>query len=322
MRMAWLLGLLFIASPIVSAQSAPVAVVDEETFHFTPVEQGAPLVHTFVVRNTGTAPLRILALELSPGLRLGRMPAHVAPGGHVDVRVVVETAWISGEFEGYIGLRVNDPDRPMITLTLIGTVVMPVEFKPFAAFFASGQRGTGGQDTIELVTHENVPLRLVGVDAPTDRFSIQWHALEPERRYRVTLTLHPDAVAGERQDVVFLRADDGRRFRVVANTRVRERVYAFPDAVNFGSDEVSLSQTLMVYQAGGSGFQATFSTDVPGMSIAAEPGPRGDRWQATLTLPPHALVTPLVGSVVIQTNDPEFPRLIVPVSRGPVPAPR
>ena len=249
------------------------------------------------------------------------MPAHVPPGDDVAIRVIVETARMSGEFEGYVGLEVNDPDRPRITLTLSGNVLVPVEFKPFAAFFASGQRGTGGQDTIELVTHENIPLRIIGVDAPTDRFSIQWHALEPERRYRVTLTLHPHAAVGERQDVVFLRADDGRRFRVVANTRVRERVYTFPDAVDFGGGAGPLSQTLMVYQVGGSGFQATFSTDVPGMSIAAEPGPHGDRWQATLAFP-QALVTPVAGSVVIQTNDPEFPRLTVPVSGGPVSVPR
>ena len=75
------------------------------------------------------------------------------------------------------------------------------------------------------------------------------------------------------------------------------------------------AQTLMVYQVSGTDFKATFSTDVPGLRVSAVRGPNGDRWQATITLDRAAsVVGPVHGTIVIDTNDSEFPRLIVPVT--------
>ena len=111
-------------------------------------------------------------------------------------------------------------------------------------------------------------------------------------------------------------------FRVPINLLVRARVYTFPEQVEFGQLSVSdaqrqpsaLTQTLMVYQQGGHAFQARFETDVAGLSIAAEPGSTGDRWQATLRLDTTSHgVGDIRGQVVITTNDPEFPRVTVPV---------
>ena len=72
----------------------------------------------------------------------------------------------------------------------------------------------------------------------------------------------------------------------------------------------------MVYQNGGHDFQISASSDIDGLSIATERAASGDRHQLTITLNPKQPLTagPIQGSIFIQTNDPEFPFLRVPVN--------
>jgi hypothetical protein len=73
--------------------------------------------------------------------------------------------------------------------------------------------------------------------------------------------------------------------------------------------------TLMIHQEGGSDFKAQLSSNVPGLSLEAERGPNGDRYQVEITLVSERVrVGPMKGSIIIDTNDAEFPRVIVPVS--------
>jgi hypothetical protein len=70
----------------------------------------------------------------------------------------------------------------------------------------------------------------------------------------------------------------------------------------------------MVYREGGSNFHARLSTDVAGLNLKWEQGPKGDRYQTTITLIPEKIrIGPIKGSIFIDTNDPEFPKVVVPV---------
>jgi hypothetical protein len=76
-----------------------------------------------------------------------------------------------------------------------------------------------------------------------------------------------------------------------------------------------LAQTLMVYQEGGSDFHATLSTDLPMLNLKWERGPKGDRYQATVSFDPDKVkVGSYNGLLLIDTNDPAFPKLTVPIS--------
>jgi hypothetical protein len=88
--------------------------------------------------------------------------------------------------------------------------------------------------------------------------------------------------------------------------------------VDFGKlpagDADGASLTLMIHQEGGTDFKARVSTDIPGLSPKSERGPKGDQYQAQVTLNLQRIPAgPIKGSIFIDTNDPQFPRLIVPV---------
>lgn len=302
---------------------APTTPEPPSSFEFGAVTQGTLVTHVFVLRNPAAAPLRILGVNLSPGLRISGFPAQVGPEQQIDLAVSFSTSGMRGPYSGELRLRLDDPGRPEAVFTLAGMVVPAIEFRPHAAFFVTGDRQTPAHASIEIVNHQDAPLRITRLEYPRERFDARLESVEEGRRYRLSIALRTDTTAGVRRDVIQLHSDDGRVLRVAANTRLRERVYTFPAEVDLGTIPHSLldddggglpAQTLMVYQVGGGDFQARFTTDVKGLAIATERGPKGDRWQATVTLGRSAAAAgPIEGHIVIETNDPEFPRLVVPV---------
>ena len=302
----------------------PTRTEPPSSFEFGTVSQGTVITHVFVLRNPSAAPLRILGVNLSSGLRIAGFPAQVEPNQQIDLPVSFITSGMRGPYSGELRLRLDDPARPEAVFTVAGIVAPAIEFRPRAAFFVTGDRQTPARASIEIVNHQDAPLRLTRLEYPRERFDARLESIEEGRSYRLSITLPTDAAAGVREDVIRLHADDGRILRVAANTRLRERVYTFPAAVDLGTIPHALladdggdvpAQTLMVYQVGGGDFQARFTTDIKGLAIAAERGPKGDRWQATVTLERSAAAAagPIEGHIVIETNDQEFPRLVVPV---------
>jgi hypothetical protein len=76
-----------------------------------------------------------------------------------------------------------------------------------------------------------------------------------------------------------------------------------------------LAQTLMIYQEEGSDFRATLTTDLPTLNLKLERGPKGDRYQATISLNPDKVEAGSInGLLLIDTNDPKFSKLSVPIS--------
>ncbi len=302
----------------------PRAVVSESSFEFPKAIQGQVIEHTFVLHNQGSAPLRIQGVTLTPPLTLARMPAQIAPDQEVALQVKLDTAKIRGAFNGEIAVRLNDPQQPTVTFSVAGSVVPLIEFSPMAALFVSGPKGTGGEGSIEIINHDRDPLRILFLESASERFALKLDTVEDGRRYRLTLTMKPDGPGGKATDTIVLHTSNPTRplLKVSANTYLRERVYTFPDVVDLGAirladvkaDPARLAQTLMVYQQNGTDFRVTFSTAAP-LAIRGERGPKGDRWQATVAIQDDALSPgPIRGSIVVDTNDPEFPQLTVPVA--------
>jgi hypothetical protein len=154
--------------------------------------------------------------------------------------------------------------------------------------------------------------------------------LQPGQRYKLTLILEPDGPGGRKTEpiTVATSSDAQPTLEITANTFLHERVYTFPDSIDLGAFPISqirknpgllsmLAQTLilMVYQEGGSDFRATLHTDLPGLKLKWERGPKGDRYQTTIAFDPDKVhAGSYKGSLLIDTNDPAFPKLTVPIS--------
>jgi hypothetical protein len=192
---------------------------------------------------------------------------------------------------------------------------------PRPAFFVAGQRGHESRASIEIMNHESEPLGIEKVEQPAERFTTQLETLTPGQRFRLTLVLKPNGPAGRAAGTILIKTSSKRMptLKVAADTYLYERVHTFPDVVDFGtlapSDAGRVGVTLMIHQEGGRDFRAQLSSDVQGLSLKSERGPQGDRYQVEITLIPEEIrVGPIKGSIIIDTNDAEFPRIIVPVA--------
>ena len=309
------------STPAVMISNGPKAVFSEARFEFGEVLSGAVVKHDFVLRNTGSALTRIEKVSMTTPLVVTQMPQEVAPGAAGRIHFKLDTASLEGKFEGTILVFLNDPAQPQARLSFSGRVMPPIEISPRPAFFVAGQRGQGNRAEIEIVNNESEPLRIEKIEHPTGRFTTQLETQKQGQRYRLTLALNPDGPLGRASDTILIRTSSKRipTLKVGANTYLYERVHAFPDVVDFGTLRAAevggATMTLMIHQEGSSGFKAQLSTDVPGLSLKSERGPKGDQYQVEITLVSDKVrVGPMKGSIFIDTNDSEFPRIIVPVS--------
>jgi len=315
---------LFASSSLVAlgaTSAAPKAIFPKAQFEFGQVMSGAVVEHDFVVSNEGSAPLVIQKVAMTTPLLVTRETHEVAPGTEGTIHLKLDTANLAGKFQGAIVVFLNDPALPQAPLAFEGTIVPAVELSPRPAFYVAGLRGRGGQAAIEIVNHESEPLQIERIENPTERFTTQLETLEPGQHYRLTLNLKPDGPGGRSTDNILIATSSKREptLKVAANTYLFERVRTFLDVVDFGTvranDPGRTPQTLMIYQADGSDFQVKVSTDAPALLLKSERGPKGDRYQVTVSLIGNALKAgPINGSITIETSDTQFPKLTVPVS--------
>jgi Protein of unknown function (DUF1573) len=303
------------------SSNGPKAVFSEARFEFGEVLSGTVVDHDFAFRNTGSVPTRIEKVSMTTPLLVTQMPHDLAPGAAGKIHFKLDTANLEGAFEGTILVYLNDPALPQARLSFSGHIVPPIELSPRPAFFVAGQRGQGNQAAIEIVNHESEPLRIEKIEHPADRFTTQVEVLKLGQHYRLTLALKPDGPRGRAAGTILIRTSSRRMpvLKVGANTYLYERVHAFPDVVDLGTwraaEASGAAVTLMVHQEGGSDFKAHLSSDIPGLSLKAERGPKKDRYQVEITLASEKVrVGPMNGSITIDTNDAEFPRVVVPVS--------
>jgi len=309
-----------LASPGVTP-SGPKAVFPEAQFDFGEVLSGAVVEHDFPLSNAGSAPLLSEKVSMTAPLLVTQMPHEVAPGAEGRIHFKLDTANLEGKFEGTILVSLNDPALPQARLFFSGRVIPPIELSPKSAFFVAGQRGHGNRAGIEIVNHEPERLRIENVEHPAERFTTQLETLKPGQRYRLTLALKSDGPGGRAADTILIRTSSKRMpvLKVDANTYLYERVHTFPDVIDFGRLRVGeagqAAVILMIHQEGGTDFKVQLSTDVPSLSLKSERGPKGDQYQAEVTLSLQRIpLGPIKGSIFIDTNDTQFPRVIVPVN--------
>jgi len=296
-------------------------VFPEERFDFGEVLSGAIVEHDFALSNHGAAPTVIEKVSMTPPLLVTKMPHAIAPGAEGRIHFNLDTTDLDGKFEGTILVFLNEPAQPEVHLAFSGHIVPPIELSPRPAFFVAGQRGKGNQADMEIVNHEAEPLRVEEVKHPTDRFTTHLKTVKPGQHYRLTLALKPGGPGGRAADTILIRTSSKRTpvLKVVANTFLYERVHTFPDAVEFGrlraDDAGHAAVTMMIHQEGGTDFEARLSSDIPGLGLKAERGPKGNSYQVEITLVAERIrVGTINGSIFIDTNDREFPRISVPVN--------
>jgi hypothetical protein len=200
-----------------------------------------------------------------------------------------------------------------------------LEFIPFRGVIVASEQGSTGEASIEIVNRDTQPFEIADIENPSTRFAAQIKTIESGQRYRLTVTFEAKGPEGKVAELLYL-VTNRDRIPIPVHTAVIPRVYTFPKSVFLGNFDLSqirgnpqtartMAQILMVYRKHSTGFEIKVTSDIPFLKIESEQGPLGDRWENTIWLDPER-VQPgeIKGTIVIETNDPEVPKLEVPVT--------
>lgn len=327
-------GLLIVVGALALGQTSRGAAAGEDApvlrHDFGRIVQGAVVTHEFRIGNDGPRPFRLERIETTAPVKLRMAPAEIPPGGTATAVVTVQTAALERKLDARLRLFGQAPDdqRPHAIIELAGEIFAPVTVEPGPAIFLTGTRADTVTRAVELVSHESEPLEVRAVEHASRSFSARVETVEASRRVRIVVSLDPKGPVGKDTGPLLVRTSSALRpeIRLTVHTMLRERVYTFPESVDFGTVRLSdlkrggprsraMTQTLMVYGKGSTDFDVAVDSDVPSLGITSRKGPQGDRFQQEITLLPDQLKPgPIHGTVSIRTNDKEFPRLSVPVT--------
>jgi hypothetical protein len=102
-----------------AAQKNPKLVIASPEHSFGKVKPGAPLTHTFKIRNDGKADLEIKSVSPACGCTAANFDKIVSPGKEGGITLKIEhTEGYKGEVIKTAEVATNDQDRRTFTLTL------------------------------------------------------------------------------------------------------------------------------------------------------------------------------------------------------------
>ena len=200
-----------------------------------------------------------------------------------------------------------------------------LEFVPFRGVVVATERGSTGEASVEIVNRDAQPFEITDIENTSTRFNAQVETIVPGQRYRLTVTFEAKGPEGKVAELLYL-VTNRDWIAIPVHTTVIPRVYTFPSAVDMGKFPLShirgnpetartVAQILMVYRKNSTDFEIRVTSDIPFLKIESEQGPLGDRWENTIWLDPaHVQPGEIKGTIVIETNDPEVPKLEVPVT--------
>jgi hypothetical protein len=182
------------------------------------------------------------------------------------------------------------------------------------------------------VNHEDRPLKILGLEANSERYTAAVKTLEEGRIYELAVAAKPKAPFGRAQEALYLLTDhpERGRLRVLVNVLIKPDVYANPEEVDFGSVRMAevtgrptlldlLTQTFMVKVRQGEMQIKAVRSDLDFLYIKQSP-PEGkaSAFRVDVGLQLRLLRPgPIQGSIILATSDPRFPEVTVPV-RGEI----
>lgn len=103
-----------------------VIIFDKNTFNFGKIEKKTTVSHTFIFKNKGNATLIIDRVMRGCGCTVITLSSKEIPAGKEGkLEVELNTDYSEGKIEKKIFVYSNDPERPMVELTVKADVFLP-----------------------------------------------------------------------------------------------------------------------------------------------------------------------------------------------------
>lgn len=188
----WLGCALVAQAPVAPAAAGPVLTATDRYYDAGRIPAaGPPIVHTFTIANTGTAPLNIVEVEsMCECARFSLGANRLAPQESTSLEVVLDVRDKRGSFYDGVWLVTDDPRQPRAAFYIVGDAYTRLDVSPDILSFSMAPKEHVNGATAELAVEINDDavhaLQSVRVSSPTVTA-----AFTPvdDRHYRVSVRL-------------------------------------------------------------------------------------------------------------------------------------
>jgi hypothetical protein len=315
-------------------EKAPRLTLVEPVKEYGEVAKGDKLDWSFLVKNTGTSDLQIIAAKPGCGCTVADFDKVIKPGETGKVTAHVDTTNFTGPIAKTVTLETNDPSSPTSTLTIHAVVKPYVEAYP-AGFVRFNQLvGDVSTQTVTLYSEEDDPFEIKDVQVPGDWVKVAYRKVEdPDRvpnmgkagqnQYKVDITVGgPDAKIGPMADKIRIvtNSKHSPEYPISVTGVIRPTYRVEPTALNFGEVAVSdagATRSVLLHSNDmktPEQFVVTkVESNVPSITTAFKPLAQKGDYEVTLQVAKDAKPGDIDGTVKIYTSDKINPVVTLPV---------
>lgn len=323
-----LVFVVFAYCPMIIAGTAPNASFDTLDSDFGTVKQGQVITQKFTIANKGDAPLRIEKVQFSmPGMKV-KVKQEIPPGQSADMKIEWDTSRFTQLVKGQALLFLNDKKQPKVVLTLTGTVISPIDILPFPAVYLSQFTGEHVSRSVTIKNNQDHKFDITKLEPKGKNFSASLKVLELGKQYQIDVVVPPETAIGRYQEALILHTNDKiyPKINIGMNVLVKPDIYITPESLEFGQVNLTkikenpsilnlIEQDFLVKRKIGDMTVKGISTDVPFLKLTLDPVGKAQNFQIDVGLALDKLAPgKFNGSIILETDDPEFSKLSVPVS--------
>lgn len=322
-------------SATASEEKAPRLTIVEPVKEYGEVPKGDKLDWSFLIKNTGTADLQIIAAKPGCGCTVADFDKVIKPGETGKVTAHVDTTNFSGPIAKTVTLETNDAAAPTSTLTIHAIVKPYVEAFPAGFVRFQQLQGEVSTQTITLYSEEDDPFEIKEVQVPGDWVTVAYHKIDNEaerapnvgkpgqNQYKVDITVGgPDAKIGPMADKIRILTNSKHtpEYPISVTGVIRPTYRVEPTALNFGEvapSDAAATRSVTLHSNDmktPEQFVVTkVESTVPAITTAFKPLAQKGDYEVTLQVAKDAKPGDIDGTVKIYTNDKVNPVVTLPV---------
>jgi hypothetical protein len=315
------------------AAKGPHLSLTEPIKDFGTVPKGQKLDWSFVVHNTGTTDLEILAAKPACGCTVADFDKIIKPGQTGKVTAHVDTTNFAGPIAKAVTLETNDAGTPNAQLTITAIVKPYVDAYPAGFVRFNMLQGDVDKQSLTIFSEDETPFDIIKVESPQDWIKVDYKKAEGsdvqkigragQNQYKVDITLGgPDVRVGPLAEKIHVVTNSKFQpdYWVSVSGVIRPTFRVDPTAVNFGdvaptdtgatrvimlrSNDLKTPERFVVSKA---------ESGVAGVTAAIKPTDKKGEFELTLQVAKDAKPGVLDGNVLVHTNDTVKPLVTIPV---------
>lgn len=301
----------------VAADGQARIVVPENVHDFGSVEQGNVVMHAFRIENGGTTPLRIGHLKGTCACTVAASTERdVPPGESAEISVRLDTARLAGPTRKTVTVYTNDPETPVVGLTVTGRVESDLVLSSTALYIGRIRRGQPAGRDIMITTGRPGGKARVSWAEPTSP-KLRTEIVDvPGGGQRLHVELDDGLPLGPFSEQVLLHTTSSQlpMVRIGVFGTIEGDVEVVPAQLTFGVTRGHAERGVHVRNAGTSPVAVTRASIPPELGTCAlETIQPGREYRVTVRLRDGLAPGTVEGSLDIFTDHPVEGHLVVPL---------